>query len=849
MTPKIKGLTVAEAKKRLNEHGFNRIEGSSGIHPLKILFQQFFSPLMLVLIVAALVSWGIGFLPGQEAHIIDTILILIIVFLSGVAGFVQEYKSEKTVETLEEMANTKTTVIRDGKQREIDSEEVVPHDMVVLKQGDFIPADGEVYKAEGVLKINEAALTGESEAVLKKKGKKAYRGTYVDAGGGIVEIERTGMGTEIGKIAHSLQKMEKEKTGFQKEISKFSQQIIIILSVLIFIFTVIAVFKYTFYQSLLVGISLAVGAIPEGLPAVLAVVLSMGARQMARHNALTKKMAAVESVGAAEVICTDKTGTLTKNEMSVRKIFYDGQDFDVSKNKVSKKTIEPIIKCGLLCSSVEKGVNDSGQEEFLGDQTEVALVKFANRMGMDKQVILGKYEKLTEIPFDSKRKMMSVVFGINVKNNIMYIKGAPEVLIKKCNRIYEKGQVKKMTEKKKKEILEKNENLAGQGLRVLGFASKQNIDINKGESEEKNLCWTGLQAMIDPPHRGVKQAIKDCYTAGIKIIMITGDNSLTAKSIAEEIGFRKVAVMNGKEIDQTTDEQLEKILEEGTNIFARTSPFHKTRILKILQKKYSVAMTGDGVNDALALKKADVGIAMGQKGTDTSKEASDIILLDDNFATIRDAIKQGRRIFDNIRKFLNYLLTSNFAEVLVIFVATIFITLEEPILLPAHLLWINLLTDGFPALALGRDPAKKDIMKRKPRQKGEPLVDKKLLWLIGTIGFLLTFVLLAVFISIYELKEFEAARSALFTGFILFECVRIGSIRAREGLSLFSNWWLIGAMGLTILLQLIVVYTPLNKIFEIQPLGIIEWLILIIGLIISYFGAIFITKGVTKWVK
>lgn len=849
MTPKIKGLTTVEAKKRLQEHGYNRIEGSSSVHPFKILFQQFFTPLMLVLIIAALVSWGVGFLPGQESHAIDTILILVIVVLSGIAGFVQEYKSEKTVETLKKMANPTVTVIRDGKQQEISAEEVAPHDMIVLNQGDFVPADGEVYKIEGLLRINESALTGESEAVSKNKGKEVYRGTYVDAGGGVVEVTRTGMGTEIGNIAHSLQAMEKEQTRFQREISKFSRRIIIILTVFIAVFTAVAIFKYTLYQSLLVGISLAVGAIPEGLPAVLAVVLSMGARNMASRNALTKKMAAVESVGATEVICTDKTGTLTKNEMTVRRVFYDEKVFDASKNNISQKKLLPIIKTGLLCTNVEKGVGDNGREEFFGDQTEVALVKFAHKMKLYKEKILGRQEKLTEIPFDSKRKMMSAVFGTGSKNNTMHTKGAPEVLIKKCDRIYEQGKVKKMSKAKKQEILKKNEEFAGQGLRVLGFAYKKNVDPGKVNLEEKNLCWLGLQAMIDPPNRGVKQAIKDCYTAGIRIIMITGDNSLTARSIAEEVGFKNLAVMNGEKVDKISDKKLREKLKEGVNIFARTSPFHKSRILKILQKDHSVAMTGDGVNDALALKKADVGIAMGKKGTDTSKEAADIILLDDNFATIRNAIKEGRRIFDNIRKFLNYLLTSNFAEVLVIFIATVFMTFEEPILLPAHLLWINLLTDGFPALALGRDPAQKETMKQKPRRKGEPLVNKRLLWLIGAIGFLLTFVLLTVFIGVHELKGFESARTALFTGFVLFECARIGSIRAREKIGWFSNWWLIGALAMSMGLQLIVIYTPLNKAFDVIPLGVVEWMILGAGLIISYLGAIYITKGVVRWVE
>ncbi len=397
--------------------------------------------------------------------------------------------------------------------------------------------------------------------------------------------------------------------------------------------------------------------------------------------------------------------------------------------------------------------------------------------------------------------------------------------------------------------MDHNNELAYKGLRILGFAQKENVKTENSKEEEKGgLCWLGLQAMIDPPRAGVKQAISDCYGAGIKIIMITGDNKLTAKSIAREIGFTSLKVMNGQEIDKMSDKEISQVLNEGTNIFARISPFHKSKIMGLLQEDYSVAMTGDGVNDALALKKADVGIAMGKRGTDTSKEASDIILLDDNFATIRNSILEGRRIFDNIRKFINYLLTSNFAEILVIFSATVFLSFKEPVLLPIHLLWINLLTDGFPALALGRDPARPNIMKRKPRPKNEPIVNKKMLWLIGAIGASTTAVLFLVFILVLPLG-FIQARTALFTGFVLYELARIASIRYSEKLSLTVNKWLVGALGLSLLLQLIVVYSPLNKLFHIAPLGVIEWIVLLFGMVLTYIAAIFLTKLVLKYVK
>ncbi len=847
----MQGLTTAQAKQKLKQYGYNRIKGRSSVHPLRLLWEQFTSPIMLVLIGAALISWGVGLLPGQEAHTIDTVLILIIVFLSGISGFIQEYKSEKTVETLKRMANPTVTVIRNGGEKEIDIKYLVPGDLVLLSQGGFIPADAEVVKTEGLLRVNESALTGESQAVSKNKKDEVSRGTYVDAGGGTVRVTATGMDTRIGSIARSLQSMEKAETGFQKEVAVFSKRIIIILSGFIALFTGVAVFKYGLYQSLLTGISLAVGAIPEGLPAVLAIVLSMGARRMAKQNALVKKVAAVESAGATQIICTDKTGTLTRNEMTVRKLYYNGKVMENKKGSVNKKEVEPLIKCGILCNNVRRRTDREGKKKFYGDQTEIALVRFANKLKMFKDDISRNLVRIAENPFNSSRKMMSVVYGKTEtsKNNTMYTKGAPEVLADRCDRILENGRTRKMDPKDKKKILKQNKEFASEGLRVLGFAYKKNVDSSGLDKEEKGMCWLGLQAMIDPPHRGVKQALADCYRAGIRVIMITGDNALTAKAIAGEIGFKNLKVISGPELEEMDDKILESELNNGTNIFARTSPFHKPRILSILQKKYSVAMTGDGVNDALAIKRADVGIAMGKQGTDTSKEAADIVLLDDNFATIRNAIREGRRIFDNIRKFLNYLLTSNFAEVLVLFFATVFLTLEEPILLPAHLLWINLLTDGFPALALGADPADKNIMKRQPREKNEPLINKELIWFIVGVGTLLTIVLLATFIYIKNNQGFAMARSALFTGFVLFECARIGSIKAREKTGWFSNLWLIGALLLTFLLQLAVIYTPLNQLFEVVPLGVSEWLILAVGLVVSYWGSIFITKAVIRWVK
>jgi Ca2+-transporting ATPase len=852
MPSKTRGLKTSEAKEKLRQYGYNEIKEKTSFNVLKLLVRQFTSPIIVVLIIAAALSWGVGFLPGQEGHAVDSVLILIIVFLSGLSGFFQEYKSERTARALKKMANPTATVFRDGQAKEIKTRYLVPSDVIVLNQGGFIPADGKVLETEGVLHVNESALTGESAQIGKGKGDEVFKGTFVDAGGGIIEITATGMNTQMGSIADSLQSMKETQTSFQREIASFSQKIILLLGGVIVVFTGVAIFKYSFYQSLLTAISLAVSAIPEGLPAVLAIVLSMGAKRMARQNALVKKMAAVESAGATQIICTDKTGTLTKNEMTVRYLYNNDEVIGYKQRSAITKEADILVKCGALCNNARKRVNEDGERAYYGDQTEVALLKFADKMKMSQTISSKGLSRLSENPFSSQRKMMSVIYGAkeNSKDNTLYAKGAPEILIEKCGYFLKKGKKRKLSKKDKERILKQNEDFASQGLRVLGFAYKEDVSKNDSEQEEKDMCWLGLQAMIDPPHKGVKKALADCYGAGIRVIMITGDNALTAKAIAREIGFKNLDVISGVRLDSMSDNELEKELNKGTNIFARTSPFHKSRISKILQLKYSISMTGDGVNDALAIKQADVGIAMGKGGTDVSKEASDIILLDDNFATIRNAVQEGRRIFNNIRKFLNYLLTSNVSEVIVLFFATLFLTMEEPILLPAHLLWINLLTDGLPALALGKDPAERDIMRKPPRKKGAPLINSALFYYITSIGLWISLILLVMFLYVRATEGFLAARTVIFTGFVLLEFSVIVSIRVREDIKWSGNWWLNFALLGSLGMQLLLLYTPLNRFFDVSPqgLGLFEWIVLMIGFFVSCIGVVFITKAGMKWV-
>ncbi|MDN5203914.1 calcium-translocating P-type ATPase, PMCA-type [Fulvivirgaceae bacterium BMA10] len=838
-----KGLSIAEAKKRLTEYGRNELLRTKRTGPWKILLRQFTSPLILLLFAAALISFAIGFFPDQEPNVIDTALIMTIVIISGVIGFVQDYNAEKTIEALQKMAEPKSKVIRDGVETEINSANLVPGDILLLESGDMITGDGLVVDAFH-LQVDESVLTGESSAVRKNLDELVFMNTYVTEGNAKVQVSSTGMNTKIGQVAAKLQELEKEKSTFQLELAKLSRKLSLITLLITIAIAVVGIFKYGIYTSLLTAISLAVAAIPEGLPAVVVLALAAGAKKMFRKAALIRKLGIVESVGAVDIICTDKTGTLTLNEMTVTKLYVNGQVLSVEhigEIGSSNKTIKCLLKCGALCNNATPGYDSDGIPRFFGEQTEIALLKFGREV-LGEQ-ILRDFEKLNEVSFSSKRKMMTVVVADKLDKITVFSKGAPEVLLEKCNKIEVAGEILPLTQELKKSILDQNERFGSKALRVLGFAYKSSTSVT--ENIENGLIWLGLQAMIDPPRAEVKEAIHDCKTAGIRVIMITGDNPQTAMAIAEQVGMITSGVINGHEIENIPDKVLEQKLKEGVNIFARTDPFHKLRILDILEKDNSVAMTGDGVNDALALKRAGVGIAMGKKGTEVAKQASDIILLDDNFSTIRDAIKEGRTIFNNIRKFIDYLLTCNFAEVSMIFLITLFIDLPEPVLFPVQLLWINLLTDGLVALALGVDPPSKDIMHNPPRKNDEPLIDQRLAYLIGFIGFKKTLLLIATFILILP-AGLEVARTALLTGIVLFEFVRIGAIRYMEKLTFFDNRWLVAGLVASVLLQMAIVYSPLNQYFKLVPLSSSEWIILIAGVFIGYFLAILITRLVLK---
>ncbi len=837
------GLTSAEAKERLKKFGLNKLIRTKTVSPFRIFLTQFTSPLILVLIAAAIISMSIGFFPGQDSNMVDAMLILIIVLLSGIMGFVQDYNAEKTIEALQEMASPQAKVLRDGKEVEISSEEIVPDDVLLIESGDMITSDCNVLEAFH-LEVDESVLTGESVAIRKQNNEEIFMHTYVTGGNAKALVLRTGMKTKMGEVASKLQELKKEKSTFQIELESLSKKLSIITLIITIVIAVVGIFKFGLYSSLLTAISLAVAAIPEGLPAVVVLALAAGAKIMVKRKALIRKLPIVESIGAVNIICTDKTGTLTKNEMTVTQLFYNDQTVTSSKINADfswNETGKALLKCATLCNNATLGNDKEGAPKYFGEQTEIALKKFVAKYLPENAS--GYYKKVNEVSFSSQRKMMTVVMKDDEQNFTVFSKGAPEVLIEKCNRIYNTNGIIDLSDEVKQKILRQNQQFASQALRVLGFAYKPTDKPQDGLEEE--LIWIGLLALIDPPRPEVKEALEDCKTAGIRVIMITGDNPATAQAIAKQVGLQSDKVLEGTFLDTINDDDLGKELDTGANIFARTNPFHKLRLLEILEKDNTVAMTGDGVNDALAIKRAAVGIAMGKKGTEVAKQAADVILLDDNFSTIRNAVMEGRTIFNNIRKFIDYLLTCNLAEVLLIFIATIFFDLNEPLLFPVQLLWINLLTDGLVALALGVDPPAADIMLKKPRKLGEPLINRRLAWLIGLIGIKKTAVLIASFLIVLPMG-IEVARTTLLTGVVLYEFVRIAAIRYEDKLSWFANKWLVAGLVVSVLLHVALVYSPLNSFFYLVPLGLKEWAVLFGGAFVGYWLAILITWAVMK---
>ena len=858
------GLSAAAAERRLERYGLNEIETEEGVSPLQIFIEQYTSALIWVLIVAAAVMAAVG-------HTLDAAVIAGIVVFITLFGFAQDYRAEQSIAALKEMSTTHALVRRDGSKTEIDARKVVPGDVVFVEAGDIVPADARII-TESNLRVDEAALTGESVGVSKSVGTLAadtvlaeqtnmlYKDTVVERGSGTAIVVETGSRTEIGQIATALGEAEDRDTPFQAEMDRLGKLIAVGVVAVV---AIIAVSELVFgetppLQVFLTAVGIAVSAVPEGLPAVVTLSLALGARRMVDKNALVRRLPIVEALGSVDVICTDKTGTLTEEEMTVTHLYANDETYEVTgtgydtegeflrnDEPIELEPVAELLRCGMLCNNVDMGTREDGDGErtYLGDPTEIALFVAAEKADFDHEELDETYPRIGEVDFTSERKRMTTVHEMPDGETVAYMKGAPETVLERCDRELVDGEIVELTDDRREEIAAKNESFGEEALRVMGFAYRPDAPREATEDIESEMVLLGLQGMLDPPRPEVPAAIEACQNAGIAVVMITGDNAVTARAIGAQVGIESATVVTGNELEEMSDDELRRVIEE-VNIFARTSPKHKTRILKLFQEKgHTVAMTGDGVNDAPAVKNADVGIAMGIRGTDVTEQASDIVLLDDNFATIQDAVHDGRRIFDNVRKFVNYLLSGNGGEVTMIFTGTM-VGLGL-VITPIQILWINVVTDGIPALTMGVDPAADDIMEREPRPPDEGVITKRIVASVIGIALFMTVCLLPLFslnytgqlLPGYDILQTlfdwrpsyepsrELAQTMVFTGFVVMEIVRIQAIRFRYGLGLFSNRWLVLAVGVSVVLQLLVLYTSTGQLlFGVEPLALVHWL-------------------------
>ncbi len=854
------GLSSAEAARRLEEHGKNKLKEGKKESLIHKFFMELKDPMIIILIVAAVISGITAAYSGESFA--DVIIIMIVVVINAVLGVVQESKAEKAIAALQEIAAATSKVLRDGKQITVRSEELVPGDVVILEAGDSVPADGRILESAS-MKIEEAALTGESvpankiSTALELGDKKdiplgdrknmCYMGSTVVYGRGRAVLTGTGMNTEMGKIADALESARDEATPLQRKLNQLSKILsVLVLVICAVIFAVDLIRAYPdisgegMLDTFMVAVSLAVAAIPEGLAAVVTIVLSIGVTNMSRRNAVIRKLTAVETLGCTQVICSDKTGTLTQNKMTV--VEHAGEDE------------KELAMAMALCSDAEMG--EAGEAQ--GEPTECALVNDAYKLGMDKRELKKQYPRIGEAPFDSGRKMMSTVHRREDGTVIQYTKGAPDEVLKRCVSVWKDGREVPMNEELRREILEANKRMADQALRVLCGARrswKQQPETWEAEYLEQQLCYLGLSGMIDPVRPEVIPAIRECREAGIRPVMITGDHKDTAAAIARQLGIIDSAdqAITGAELDEFSDRELDEKIEQYS-VYARVQPEHKVRIVRAWKSKGKItAMTGDGVNDAPSIKSADIGIGMGITGTDVTKNVADMVLADDNFATIVSAVEEGRRIYDNIRKAIQFLLASNLAEVLAVFAATMF---GFTILRPVHLLWINLITDCFPALALGMEKSESDIMKRKPRDPRDGIF-------AGGMGFDVVFqgvvvtlmVLLSYFVGhyveagVWEISQSSDGMTMAFLTLSMIEIFHSFNMRSRRQ-SIFrmkrQNIWLWGAMILSLLCTTLVIEVPfLAEAFQFEHISLMEYGIAM-GLAIVIIPIMEITKAVQR---
>ena len=822
------GLSTRQAKENLSTYGFNELNQKKNKSVVQVFFSQFKDLLIFILIAAGIISM-------LSDNVESTIVIFSVIILNAVLGTIQHFKAEQSLDSLKALSAPCAKVIRDGKKIEIQSRDVVPGDILALEAGDLITADGRVIESYS-LQVNESSLTGESlsvdkvtdkidneEVALGDQRNMVFSGSLVTYGRALVLVTSTGMKTEIGKIATLMEETQERKTPLQVSLDDFSKKLaIIILAICTIVFGLSLYRKMPVLDSLMFAVALAVAAIPEALSSIVTIVLALGTQKMAKENAIIKKLRAVEGLGSVSIICSDKTGTLTQNKMIVRKIYADGKLINGSEISLDNKVEEYLIKNSILCND---STSKDGKE--IGDPTEVALVNLGHNILINELELRKEYERLAEIPFDSDRKLMSTLHKIDDKN-IMFTKGALDVILDRVKFIMTSEGIRELTERDKNEILDVNRGLSECGLRVLSFAYKELNQVKELTlDDEYDYIFIGLISMIDPPREESKQAVADCIMAGVKPIMITGDHKITASAIAKEIGILRDGdrAIEGLEIDKMSDEELKENIEH-ISVYARVSPEHKIRIVRAWQEKGQiVAMTGDGVNDAPALKQADIGIAMGITGTEVSKDAASVILTDDNFATIVKSVSNGRSIYSNIKSSIKFLLSGNTSGIIAVLYSSI-MALPMPFA-AVHLLFINLLTDSLPAIAIGMEKSNKDLLKDRPRGKNESILNKDFLLGLGLEGLLIAiFTIIAFYLGDPTKTPLTASTMAfatlclarLFHGF---NCRSKGSIFK---LGVFSNKYVWYAFGIGLVLLNAVLFIPgLQMLFEVENLLAIQY--------------------------
>ena len=890
------GLSQAEVQKRLAEYGLNELQKEKRASPIKMFLKQFTNILIIILLIATALSIVV------EA-IVDAIIIIAIVLATAILGFVEEFRSEKAVEALEKMTAPTAIVLRDKKEVKVPASEIVPGDVILLFTGDRVPADARLIESVN-LKVDEASLTGESSPVnknvdacaeglpLNDRRNMAFTGTVVVYGRGKAVATTTGMNTEFGKIARMVQMTQKEETPLEKRTQSIGKLIgILCVTICVGVGAIGIVQGRSIIDMLLWGVSLAVAAVPEALPAIVTGTLAVGMYRMAKVNTIVKKLPAVETLGCTSVICSDKTGTMTKGEMTVQRIYVDDEfvkvsgvgyepegEFSTEDTKVEPKyELRTLLIAATLCNDA-KLEKDTASEKWAikGDPTEGALIVVAAKAGLWKEELEQEQPRIGEIPFSSETKRMTTVHIVSGKKRMAYMKGAPETVLNKCTKVLANGKISKLIESDRARILSVNEAMARQALRNLGFAFRELPESVNAYDEkiEKDFIFVGIVGMIDPPREEVKDAIQTCKKAGINVVMVTGDHRLTAVAVAKELNLlgeneEQGKVLTGAELEKLGDEQFNDMVERVV-IYARVSPEHKVRIIEAWKAKgHIVAMTGDGVNDSPALRMSDIGISMGVTGTEVAKEASDIVLTDDNFASIVKAAREGREIYDNIKKYLTYLMRCNIMEILVMFIAVVSVPYLAKIYAPgapaevigsatialtaAQLLWVNLTTDGLPAIALGIDPGDPDIMERKPRDPNESIFTRDVKLYLSLVPILMTALLLFgyFFYRPWESStQLTEARTQLLTAMIIMELANAISARSLKypvwKVGVFKNKFLWYAVLSSFFLQLIVLYTPgLNSAFSVSAPEPLDWAFAILFMAIT-FGSLETAKWITS---